>query len=155
MLKGMCSRRRIIISASLRCLSSPSTTSPRHTSFSWRKKLNADIHTTVALVSCMSSSRLRHWRGCVSQASSSQALGAHLLLQQQVLGARPPPEERISSSYLSCLIIITQWCSNQVGNFVHSPFSIKKATSAHALFNLSSNFKHWLFHHSSLVRNVQ
>ncbi len=124
----------------------------------------------------LSSSKARHWRGCVSQASSSQTLGAHLLLQQQVLSARPPPEERMSSSYLfrlPFLIIITKWCSNQIGNFVRAPlfnlsgnfvrapFSIYQATlcvcpfqsirqlCAHALSNLSSNFEHWPFHHSS------
>jgi hypothetical protein len=52
---------------------------------------------------CLSSSELRYWRGCVvvDRSSQVQVLSAHLLLQQQVLGARPPPEERTSRSYLS------------------------------------------------------
>ncbi len=69
--------------------------------FSRRKKLNADAHTSAALFSCMSSSRPRHWRGCVSQASSIQTLGAHLLLQQQVLGAPPLPKKEHPAPTLS------------------------------------------------------
>jgi hypothetical protein len=40
----------------------------------------------------------------VSQASSSQTLGAHLLLQQ-VLGACPPPEERISRTKVIAYVV--------------------------------------------------
>ncbi len=98
--------------------------------FSQRKKLNVDTHTSVALVSCMSSSRLRHWKGCVSQAGSSQVLGAHLSIKKAT-GACAP--------------------FNQEGNFVRTPLSIKKTTlcacpfqsrrqlCVHALFNMSSN----------------
>ncbi len=51
---------------------------------------------SVAPVSCMSSSKLRHWRGCVvvDRSPQAQVPGAHLLLQQQVLGALPFPQER-------------------------------------------------------------
>ncbi len=45
MLKGMCSRRRIITSTSPRRPPSPSTTSPKRTPLSRRKKLNEDLHT--------------------------------------------------------------------------------------------------------------
>ncbi len=58
---------------------------------------------SAALVSCLSSSKLRCLRWCVvvDRSSQLQVRNAHLLLQQQVLGARPPPEERTSSSYPS------------------------------------------------------
>ncbi len=58
---------------------------------------------SAVLVSCLSSSKLRCWRGCVvvDRSSQVQVLCAHLLLQQQVLGACPPPEERTSGSCCS------------------------------------------------------
>jgi hypothetical protein len=64
---------------------------------------------SAALVSCLSSSKLRCWRGCVvvDRSSQLQVLSAHFLLQQQVLGACPPPEERTSSSYLSLPFLFT------------------------------------------------
>ena len=63
-------------------------------SFSRRKKLDEDTHTSVALVSCMSSSKPRYWRGCVvvDRSPQTQVPGLPvLLLQQQVLGAHPFP----------------------------------------------------------------
>jgi hypothetical protein len=126
MLKGMCSRRRIIISASLRRPSSPSTTSPRRTSFSRRKTLNEDTHTTVALVSCMSSS--------FNQVGNF--VRAPFSIYQATLCARPFQSRR-------------QLCArapfNQEGNFVRTPFSIKKATSVHgrqATLNIDSFIIH-------------
>jgi hypothetical protein len=51
---------------------------------------------SATLVSCLSSSKPRCWRGCVvvDRSLQVQVRGAHLLLQQQVLGALPFPEER-------------------------------------------------------------
>ncbi len=85
---------------------------------------------SAVLVSCLSSSKLRCWRGCVvvDRSSQVQVLSAHLLLQQQVLSARPPPEERTSSSYLSFpFLFIYYWsyfriCScniSKVESFAH------------------------------------
>ena len=58
---------------------------------------------SVAPGPCLSRSELRYWRGCVvvDRSSQVQVLSAHLLLQQQVLGARHPPEERKSRSCFS------------------------------------------------------
>jgi hypothetical protein len=73
--------------------------------FSRRKKLNKNTHTSVALVSCMSSLKLRHWRGCVvvDRSPQAQVPGAHLLLQQQVLGALLFPKEEHQAPTLSRL----------------------------------------------------
>jgi hypothetical protein len=82
---------------------SPSTTSPKRTPFPEERNWTRTHTHSESPGPCLSSSELRYWRGCVvvDRSSQVQVLSAHLLLQQQVLGTRPPPEERTSSSYLS------------------------------------------------------
>ncbi len=106
--------------------------------FSRRKKLNAGTHTSVALVSCMSSSRLRHWRGCVFITSP----GRPPLSFSTTSPRRTPPSQRKNIQFLPFPFLSLLYFINHILEYACVIFSIVESFAHKALvaFNYRLRF---------------